>query len=209
MAPPDLRLTHAQYETVVSTASTASPTKRADCSPAPCARAGGRYRRGERGIPVPERRPVGAHLHRRLTRLPARHARRRGDDEIVGVWHSHTHTDAYPSPTDVRQAVDPAWWYVIVSLKHGEPVLRVSDPRRGDRQVPVSGGVEGGFVAADPQIGLLPPTRHQYRSPRFRDRRASLRRTQPRFVLRPVRTARRRTHDAALPADPLRHSASA
>ena len=40
------------------------------------------------------------------------------------MWHSHTHTDAYPSPTDVRQAVDPAWWYVIVSLKHGEPVLR-------------------------------------------------------------------------------------
>ena len=39
--------------------------------------------------------------------------------EIIGVWHSHTHTDAYPSPTDVRQAVDPGWWYVIVSLKHG------------------------------------------------------------------------------------------
>jgi proteasome lid subunit RPN8/RPN11 len=52
-----------------------------------------------------------------------RDAENRGD-EIVGVWHSHTHTDAYPSPTDVRQAVDPAWWYVIVSLKHGEPVLR-------------------------------------------------------------------------------------
>ena len=44
--------------------------------------------------------------------------------EIVGVWHSHTHTDAYPSPTDVRLAVDPAWFYVIVSLKHGDPVLR-------------------------------------------------------------------------------------
>jgi proteasome lid subunit RPN8/RPN11 len=44
--------------------------------------------------------------------------------EIVGVWHSHTHTDAYPSPTDVRQAVDPAWIYVLVSLRHGEPALR-------------------------------------------------------------------------------------
>jgi [CysO sulfur-carrier protein]-S-L-cysteine hydrolase len=44
--------------------------------------------------------------------------------EIVGVWHSHTHTAAYPSPTDVRQAVDPAWWYPIVSLADGEPVLR-------------------------------------------------------------------------------------
>jgi len=45
-------------------------------------------------------------------------------DEIVGVWHSHTHTDAYPSPTDVRQAVDPTWWYVIVSLRDDAPMLR-------------------------------------------------------------------------------------
>lgn len=44
--------------------------------------------------------------------------------EIVGVWHSHTHTHAYPSPTDVRQAVDPTWFYVIVSLAQGDPVLR-------------------------------------------------------------------------------------
>ena len=27
--------------------------------------------------------------------------------EIIGVMHSHTHTDAYPSPTDVAQAPDP------------------------------------------------------------------------------------------------------
>ena len=44
--------------------------------------------------------------------------------EIIGVVHSHTHTDAYPSPTDVRQAPDPAWHYVIVSLKYEEPVVR-------------------------------------------------------------------------------------
>jgi proteasome lid subunit RPN8/RPN11 len=44
--------------------------------------------------------------------------------DIVGVMHSHTHTDAYPSPTDVAQAVDPAWHYVIVSLKYEAPVLR-------------------------------------------------------------------------------------
>lgn len=44
--------------------------------------------------------------------------------ELIGVMHSHTHTDAYPSPTDVRQAVDPAWHYVIVSLKDDAPVLR-------------------------------------------------------------------------------------
>jgi [CysO sulfur-carrier protein]-S-L-cysteine hydrolase len=44
--------------------------------------------------------------------------------EIVGVYHSHTHTDAYPSPTDVKQAPDPSWHYVLVSLKAAEPVVR-------------------------------------------------------------------------------------
>jgi len=43
--------------------------------------------------------------------------------EIIGVFHSHTHTEAYPSPTDVAQAPDPAWHYVLVSLR-AEPVLR-------------------------------------------------------------------------------------
>jgi proteasome lid subunit RPN8/RPN11 len=44
--------------------------------------------------------------------------------EIIGVFHSHTHTDAYPSPTDVSQAPDPTWHYVVVSLRDAEPVLR-------------------------------------------------------------------------------------
>jgi proteasome lid subunit RPN8/RPN11 len=44
--------------------------------------------------------------------------------EVVGVVHSHTHTDAYPSPTDVAQAPDPGWHYAIVSLREAEPVLR-------------------------------------------------------------------------------------
>jgi proteasome lid subunit RPN8/RPN11 len=44
--------------------------------------------------------------------------------EIIGVFHSHTHTEAYPSPTDEAQAPDPTWHYVLVSLKDGEPVVR-------------------------------------------------------------------------------------
>lgn len=43
---------------------------------------------------------------------------------INGVVHSHTHTAAYPSPTDVEQAPDPAWHYVIVSLRDEAPVTR-------------------------------------------------------------------------------------
>lgn len=44
--------------------------------------------------------------------------------EVVGVVHSHTHTEAYPSPTDVAQAVDPGWHYVIVTIMRG-----VAEPR--------------------------------------------------------------------------------
>ena len=39
------------------------------------------------------------------------------DLEIIGVYHSHTHTQAYPSPTDIKQSVDPNWCYAIVSLE--------------------------------------------------------------------------------------------
>ena len=52
-----------------------------------------------------------------------RDAERRGL-EINGVVHSHTHTEAYPSPTDVEQAPDPGWHYVIVSLRQEAPVTR-------------------------------------------------------------------------------------
>jgi proteasome lid subunit RPN8/RPN11 len=43
---------------------------------------------------------------------------------IAGVFHSHTHTTASPSPTDVAQAPDPGWHYVIVGLGEGAPVVR-------------------------------------------------------------------------------------
>ncbi len=52
-----------------------------------------------------------------------RQARALGAD-IMGVFHSHTHTDAYPSPTDVAQAQDPGWHYVLVSLRDTHPVVR-------------------------------------------------------------------------------------
>lgn len=59
-----------------------------------------------------------------------RDAEARGQ-EIIGVWHSHTHTDPYPSPTDVRSAVDPMWLYVIVSLRDDVPMLRAYRIRDG------------------------------------------------------------------------------
>jgi proteasome lid subunit RPN8/RPN11 len=44
--------------------------------------------------------------------------------EIIGVFHSHTHTDAYPSATDIAQAPDPDWHYVLVSLRGEAPSVR-------------------------------------------------------------------------------------
>src|SRR5271156_2813623 len=60
---------------------------------------------------------------------PKEHLRADRDAEaagnsIIGVFHSHTHTEAYPSPTDVAQAPDPEWHYVLVSLRDIEPVVR-------------------------------------------------------------------------------------
>jgi proteasome lid subunit RPN8/RPN11 len=62
--------------------------------------------------------------------------------ELIGVMHSHTHTDAYPSPTDLAQAPDPAWHYVIVSLRQEAPVLRsyrIVDEQGSEERVAISG----------------------------------------------------------------------
>lgn len=43
---------------------------------------------------------------------------------VIGVFHSHTHSEAYPSPTDVGQAPDPLWHYVLISLRDVPTVVR-------------------------------------------------------------------------------------
>lgn len=65
--------------------------------------------------------------------------------QLLGVFHSHTHTEAYPSPTDVAQAPDPEWHYVLVSLNYADPVVRsfrIVDGEITEEQVVVAG--EGG-----------------------------------------------------------------
>ena len=45
--------------------------------------------------------------------------------DFLAIYHSHTHTEAYPSPTDVGLAAWPEALYLIVSLAHPErPVVR-------------------------------------------------------------------------------------
>jgi proteasome lid subunit RPN8/RPN11 len=47
------------------------------------------------------------------------------DWEFLAIYHSHTHTEAYPSPTDVRLAAGwPDAYYILVSLMDAEPAVR-------------------------------------------------------------------------------------
>jgi [CysO sulfur-carrier protein]-S-L-cysteine hydrolase len=57
---------------------------------------------------------------------------RERDWEVAAIYHSHTHTDAYPSPTDVRLAAYPEALYILVSLKEPQqPVVRAFRIRDG------------------------------------------------------------------------------
>ena len=72
-------------------------------------------------------------------------AMRRIEDEDLGlvIYHSHTHTQAYPSATDVRHAAYPDALYAIVTLQDRDaPAVRAFTIRDGAiAEVPVH--VEG------------------------------------------------------------------
>jgi proteasome lid subunit RPN8/RPN11 len=44
--------------------------------------------------------------------------------DLFAIYHSHTVSEAYPSPTDVRLALYPEASYLLLSLIDEEPVLR-------------------------------------------------------------------------------------
>ena len=82
----------------------------------------------------------------RVYTIPAKEllrADREADDAgqaIIGVFHSHTHSEPYPSATDVEQAPEPDWHYVIVSLKRDAPETRsyrIVDSRIAEERVAV------------------------------------------------------------------------
>lgn len=48
-----------------------------------------------------------------------------GGWELYGIYHTHTHSEAYPSDTDQHLAFYPDTWYLILSLTDRDnPVLR-------------------------------------------------------------------------------------
>jgi len=68
-------------------------------------------------------------------------AMRRIEDDELGlvIYHSHTHTQAYPSATDIRHAAYPDALYAIVTLQDRDrPAIRAFTIRGGEvRETPV------------------------------------------------------------------------
>jgi proteasome lid subunit RPN8/RPN11 len=45
--------------------------------------------------------------------------------ELLGIFHTHTHSEAYPSETDTKLAFYPDAYYLVMSLSdRQDPVLR-------------------------------------------------------------------------------------
>lgn len=63
--------------------------------------------------------------------------------ELLGIYHSHTHTPAYPSPTDVFLAFYPEAVYLVISLMDPEePVVRafrIEDGQISEEELTVLG----------------------------------------------------------------------
>ena len=60
--------------------------------------------------------PIGYSMDPKEQLLVEKQMRSRGQ-KLVGIYHSHTASAAYPSSVDVRLAISPDTSYVLVSLK--------------------------------------------------------------------------------------------
>ena len=60
--------------------------------------------------------PIGYSMDPKEQLTIEKQMRQRGQ-RMVGIFHSHTSTDAYPSSVDVSLAISPDVSYVLVSLK--------------------------------------------------------------------------------------------
>lgn len=62
--------------------------------------------------------------------------------DLLGIFHTHTHSEAYPSETDLKQAFYPEATYLVMSLSdRSNPVLRgftMQDGEISEREVRVT-----------------------------------------------------------------------
>lgn len=61
-------------------------------------------------------------------------------EELLGIYHSHPVSQPYPSPTDRVEAHYPDAFYVLVSLRTGQPEVRAYRIGADDfiREIPVA-----------------------------------------------------------------------
>ena len=75
----------------------------------------GVFRDRESGVASAGRKPVHYYMDPRDQLRVYNEVDELGLD-VIGYYHSHTHSEARPSPTDVRLATDLTPYYVLVSL---------------------------------------------------------------------------------------------
>ena len=79
-----------------------------------------------------------------LEQLRMERQMRASRQRLLGIYHSHTASEAYPSPVDVRLAISPDISYVLVSLAdRAHPVLN-SYRIDGDRILPEEAIIDDG-----------------------------------------------------------------
>lgn len=65
------------------------------------------------------------------------------DEEPVVIYHSHTATEAFPSPTDVAYAAEPAAHYVLISTRDPDRAevrsFRIREGRVDEEEISVVG----------------------------------------------------------------------
>lgn len=49
---------------------------------------------------------------------------RKKNEDFIGIYHSHPSSDPEPSPTDAERNFYPGKFYLILSLKNGQPQAR-------------------------------------------------------------------------------------
>jgi proteasome lid subunit RPN8/RPN11 len=81
----------------------------------------GVFRDRESGVATAGRKPVHYYMDPRDQLRVYNEIDELGLD-VIGYYHSHTHTEAKPSPTDIRLATDLTPIYVLVSLVDQPPV---------------------------------------------------------------------------------------
>jgi proteasome lid subunit RPN8/RPN11 len=116
--PAELRIPGAVLDELVARARAAAPR---EC----CGLLIGRADRVDRAFPARNaRRGTTAYLIDPRDHFAAINAAREAGAEVIGYYHSHPRSAPNPSPTDRREAVPGAHYYVIVGV--GEPAAEAS-----------------------------------------------------------------------------------